>query len=165
MIFIALGLTFEGRAPIEGDWAGDVTGLPGQRVEIAMMRTPDAHSRLEGFAYDALVVDLTLPDGNGMNVLRFALDRYPAIRAIVITGFGGVEEAVEAIRLGAVDFLIKPFQLLQVARELQQAIEQRRLQRQNAELRARLRDRFSFENVIGRHSSISLARIWTGLVP
>src|SRR5690606_32045182 len=45
--FTELGLELEMRVPIEGDWAGDVTGLPGQRVEIAMMRTPDGHGRLE----------------------------------------------------------------------------------------------------------------------
>ena len=45
--FTELGLEFEGRAPIEGEWAAGVTGLRGMRVEIAMMRTPDGHSRLE----------------------------------------------------------------------------------------------------------------------
>lgn len=45
--FEELGLELEGRAPIEGEWASGVTGLPGMRVEIAMMRTPDGHSRLE----------------------------------------------------------------------------------------------------------------------
>ena len=45
--FVELGLELEGRAPIEGDWADGVTGLPGMRVEIAMMRTPDGHGRLE----------------------------------------------------------------------------------------------------------------------
>src|SRR5690606_24823666 len=45
--FTELGLELEGRAPIEGDWADGVTGLHEQRVEIAMMRTPDGHSRLE----------------------------------------------------------------------------------------------------------------------
>lgn len=45
--FSELGLTLEGRATIEGDWAGRVTGVRDQRVEIAMMRTPDGHSRLE----------------------------------------------------------------------------------------------------------------------
>jgi catechol 2,3-dioxygenase-like lactoylglutathione lyase family enzyme len=45
--FVELGLELEGRAPIEGDWADGVTGLRGMRVEIAMMRTPDGHSRLE----------------------------------------------------------------------------------------------------------------------
>ena len=45
--FAELGLELEGRATIEGEWAGRVTGLPDQRVEVAMMRTPDVHSRLE----------------------------------------------------------------------------------------------------------------------
>lgn len=45
--FTELGLTLEGRAPFEGDWADGVTGLRGMRVEIAMLRTPDGHSRLE----------------------------------------------------------------------------------------------------------------------
>ena len=45
--FYELGLELEGRATIEGEWAGRVTGLVDQRVEIAMMRTPDGHSRLE----------------------------------------------------------------------------------------------------------------------
>jgi catechol 2,3-dioxygenase-like lactoylglutathione lyase family enzyme len=51
--FIELGLTLEGRMPIEGEWAGRVTGVRGQRVEIAMMRTPDGHSRLELSRFDA----------------------------------------------------------------------------------------------------------------
>lgn len=45
--YTELGLTLEGRMPVEGEWAGRVTGVRGQRVEIAMMRTPDGHSRLE----------------------------------------------------------------------------------------------------------------------
>ena len=71
----------------------------------------DALERLKAYAYDALVVDLRLPDADGMVVLDEALSRYPDIRAVVMTGFGGVTEAVSAIRRGAVDFLIKPFQL------------------------------------------------------
>ena len=51
--FTELGLTLEGRMPIEGEWAGRVTGLHGQRVEIAMMRTPDGHNRLELSRFDA----------------------------------------------------------------------------------------------------------------
>lgn len=50
--FIELGLTLEGRMPIEGEWAGRVTGLRGQRVEVAMLRTPDGHSRLELSRFD-----------------------------------------------------------------------------------------------------------------
>ncbi len=51
--FTELGLTLEGRMPIEGDWAGRVTGVRGQRVEIAMLCTPDGHSRLELSRFDA----------------------------------------------------------------------------------------------------------------
>ncbi len=51
--FTELGLTLEGRMPIEGEWAGRVTGQRGQRVEIAMMRTPDGHGRLELSRFDA----------------------------------------------------------------------------------------------------------------
>ena len=51
--FTELGLTLEGRMPIEGEWAGRVTGVRDQRVEIAMMRTPDGHSRLELSRFDA----------------------------------------------------------------------------------------------------------------
>jgi len=51
--FTELGLTLEGRMPIEGEWAGRVTGVRGQRVEIAMMVTPDGHSRIELSRFDA----------------------------------------------------------------------------------------------------------------
>jgi DNA-binding NtrC family response regulator len=114
----------------------------------------DALERLKAYAYDSLVVDLRLPDADGMVVLDAALSRYPDIRAVIMTGFGGVAEAVTAIRRGAVDFLIKPFQLAQLSRVLQASIDQRRLREENAELRAQLRDRFRFDNIIGRHSTM-----------
>src|SRR5919109_5482583 len=114
----------------------------------------DAIERLKGFAYDGLVTDLNLPDGTGMDVLEEALSRYPQIRAVVVTGFGGVAEAVTAIKRGAVDFLIKPFQLSQLARVLHTGLEQQRLRAENAELKAQLKGKFRFENIIGRHSTM-----------
>src|SRR6202795_3855982 len=101
----------------------------------------DAVARLHGFAYDGLVVDLRLPDANGMDILEEALTLYPTIRAVVITGFGGVNEAATAIKRGAIDFLIKPFQLAQLSRVLRAGIEQRQLRVENAELRAQLQSR------------------------
>jgi catechol 2,3-dioxygenase-like lactoylglutathione lyase family enzyme len=70
--FTELGLTLEGRAPIEGDWAGDVTGLRGQRVEIAMMRTPDGHGRLElcRFFAPPVVADHRNAPVNALGYLR-----------------------------------------------------------------------------------------------
>jgi catechol 2,3-dioxygenase-like lactoylglutathione lyase family enzyme len=70
--FTELGLTLEGRQPIEGDWAGRVTGVRGQRVEIAMMRTPDSHSRLElsHFEAPAIVSDHRAAPVNSLGYLR-----------------------------------------------------------------------------------------------
>jgi DNA-binding NtrC family response regulator len=109
-----------------------------------------ATERLEAFAYDGLVIDLHLPDANGMTVLENAVARYPDIKAVVMTGFGGVVEAVDAIKHGAIDFLIKPFQLTQLARVIGAAIDQQRLRLENAELRAQLRGRFGFDSIVGR---------------
>jgi DNA-binding NtrC family response regulator len=109
-----------------------------------------AHEKLKAFAYDALVVDLRLPDADGMDILDAALARYPDILAVMVTGFGGVTEAVSAIKRGASDFLIKPFQIAQLSRVLSTGMEQRRLRLENAELRAQLRDRYRFDSVVGQ---------------
>src|SRR3954447_14829121 len=76
--FTELGLNLEGRAPIEGDWADGVTGLRDMRVEIAMMRTPDGHSRLElsRFLAPPVVADHRNAPVNALGYLRlmFAVD-------------------------------------------------------------------------------------------
>src|SRR3954466_375517 len=70
--FTELGLTLEGRAPIQGDWADGVTGLRGMRVEIAMMRTPDGHGRLElsRFLAPPVVADHRNAPVNSLGYLR-----------------------------------------------------------------------------------------------
>lgn len=55
--FTELGLVLEGRMPVEGEWSGRVTGVRNQRVEIAMLRTPDGHSRLELSRFDAPAIE------------------------------------------------------------------------------------------------------------
>ena len=128
-----------------------------ENAGFAVAQSADAASakeRLEAFAYDGVVVDLHLPDTSGMSVLEEAIARYPEIKAVVMTGFGGVAEAVEAMKRGAIDFLIKPFQLSQLARVLETAVDQQRLKVENAELRAQLRGRFSFESIVGRDSTM-----------
>ena len=76
--FRELGLDLEGRMMVEGEWAGSVTGLGDQRVEIAMMRTPDGHSRLElsRFLEPAIVADHRTAPVNSLGYLRvmFAVD-------------------------------------------------------------------------------------------
>ena len=76
--FTELGLELEGRAPVEGDWADGVTGLTGMRVEIAMMRTPDGHSRIElsRFLAPPVIADHRNAPVNAHGYLRvmFAVD-------------------------------------------------------------------------------------------
>jgi catechol 2,3-dioxygenase-like lactoylglutathione lyase family enzyme len=76
--FVELGLTLEGRMPLEGEWAGRVTGVRDQRVEIAMLRTPDGHSRLELSRFDAPAIasDHRRAPVNSLGYLRvmFAVD-------------------------------------------------------------------------------------------
>jgi catechol 2,3-dioxygenase-like lactoylglutathione lyase family enzyme len=70
--FAAMGLILEGRATIEGDWSGRVTGVHGQKVAVAMMRTPDGHSRLELSRFDApgIVSDHRTAPVNSLGYLR-----------------------------------------------------------------------------------------------
>lgn len=70
--FTEIGLRLEGRAMVEGEWAGRVTGLPGQSVEIAMMVTPDGHSRLElsRFLNPPVISDHRTPPVNSLGYLR-----------------------------------------------------------------------------------------------
>lgn len=83
--FTELGLTLEGRMPVDGEWAGRVTGVRGQRVEIAMMCTPDGHSRVELSRFDAPAIasDHRTAAVNSLGYLRvmFAVDDLEATLA------------------------------------------------------------------------------------
>src|SRR4029450_8998263 len=94
----------------------------------------------------ALEVHTRPPAADGMVVLDAALSRYPEILAVMVTGFGGVTEAVSAMKRGPSYFLIKPLQIAQLSRVLKTGMEQRRLRQENAELRAQLRDRYRVDS-------------------
>src|SRR4051812_4467832 len=87
-----------------------------------------AISHLADFAFDIIVTDLRLPGMDGSAVIEAAVARYPHIIAIVVTSFGTVKDAVEAIKRGASGFVSKPFQIDQLLHVLQSANVQRRLQ-------------------------------------
>src|SRR5918994_5871367 len=105
---------------------------------------------LEQFAFDVVVTDLRLPGIDGTRVIGAALERYPGIVAIVITGYGTVRDAVEAIKRGAADFVAKPFQFDELMHVLQKALEQRRLKSENAYLRSQLEERYKFGGILGK---------------
>src|SRR5712692_9747481 len=109
-----------------------------------------AIARLADFAYDAVISDLRLPGIDGSAVVEAAVGRYPDIIAIVVTGYGTVKDAVEAIKRGAWDFVNKPFQIDELLHVLSSALEQRRLKSENAYLRAQLEERYRFEGIVGK---------------
>jgi two-component system, NtrC family, response regulator AtoC len=105
---------------------------------------------LDQFAFDILITDLRLPGIDGAAVVEAAVARYPAIVALVITGYGTVKDAVNAIKRGASDFIAKPFQFDELMHHLQRALEQSRLSAENAYLRSQLEERHQFGGIIGR---------------
>src|SRR5687768_5730356 len=110
----------------------------------------EAIERLSAFAFDVLITDLRLPGIDGRKVLDAAIERYPDIIGIVITGFGTVKDAVDAIKQGASDFVAKPFQFDELLRAMRNALEQRHLRSENAYLRSQLEERYRFGGVRGR---------------
>jgi len=77
---------------------------------------------LDQFAFDIVITDLRLPGIDGSRVIEAARERYPGIVAIVITGFGTVKDAVDAIKRGASDFIAKPFQFDELMHVLQKSM-------------------------------------------
>jgi DNA-binding NtrC family response regulator len=105
---------------------------------------------LDGFAFDVIVSDLRLPGVDGRQVIDAALTRYPGIVAIVVTGYGTVKDAVDAIKRGAADFIAKPFQFDELMHVLASALEQRRLKSENAYLHQQLDERFGLGSMAGK---------------
>lgn len=98
--FTELGLSLEGRMLIAGDWAGRVTGLRGQRVEIAMMRTPDGHGRLElsRFEAPAIAADHRAAPVNSLGYLRVMFtveDLHDSLIRLTALGAQVVDEVVD----------------------------------------------------------------------
>src|SRR5688572_17382870 len=110
--------------------------------------------KLADFAFDVIITDLRLPGIDGAAVVDAAVERYPDIVAIVVTGYGTVKDAVDAIKHGAWDFVSKPFQIDELLHVLDAAIEQRRLKSENAYLRAQLEELYRFEGLIGKSAAM-----------
>src|SRR5215813_11502125 len=118
-----------------------------------------AVAQLADFAFDVIITDLRLPGMDGSSVVEAAVERYPDIIAIVITGYGTVKDAVDAIKRGARDFVSKPFQIDELLHVLDSSLEQRRLRSENAYLRAQLDERYGFDQgIVGK--SRPMARLF-----
>jgi two-component system, NtrC family, response regulator AtoC len=108
-----------------------------------------ALAQARAFPYDVVLADLRLPDLDGIEVLRtlHALD--PDLPVIVMTAFGSMETAVEAIREGAYDYISKPFNLTEVRLTVRRACERRHLLQDNRRFQQALQEKYRFENIVG----------------
>lgn len=126
-----------------------------------VIRTADtAESALAFFRqeeFEVVLLDMRLPDGNGMDVLVRLQEIAPEVQVIIITGYGDVDNAVQAMKLGAYDYITKPFDLDRLELIVEKAFQRARLQRENRLLR-RTRSEETPTRLIGRSPKVEQVR-------
>lgn len=114
----------------------------------------EAVSRVREKALDAVLTDVRMARMDGIHALKCILEYNPALPVVLMTAYSSVETAVEALRLGAYDYLVKPLDFEALKHTLQQAIEHSRLSVENRELRRQLTDAAARPGILGRSASI-----------
>ena len=105
-------------------------------------------------AYDVVLTDLRMGAKDGIDVLRSTKDAHPLTEVMVMTAYGTIESAVEAMRLGAFDYLQKPFTEQELLVKVSKALDNRRLAGEVTFLASEFKDRYKFENIIGRSRAV-----------
>lgn len=105
-------------------------------------------------AYDLVITDLRMGEPDGMAVLKAVREAQPKSEVIVMTAYGTIESAVEAMRLGAFDYLQKPFNEQELLMKVFKALESRKLRGQVEAFAQEFKERYGFENIIGRSEAI-----------
>jgi DNA-binding NtrC family response regulator len=119
-----------------------------------------AESAEEGLAriaerpFDLVLLDLALPDRSGMDVLREIRERDSQLAVIMITAYGTVENAVQAMQNGAANFIQKPWDNEKLLADVRIAVARRRAEEENIQLKRALKQRYNFENIIGKSESM-----------
>lgn len=101
--------------------------------------------------FDLLVIDKVLPGMDGLDLLKRAKETNPDILAVIITAYGSIKSAVEALKLGASDFVEKPIVPEKLLHILNRTLEERRLKREVVALKAGLLERYQFRSLVGKH--------------
>ena len=110
----------------------------------------EAIEKMKANPFDIVITDLKMPGVDGMEVLKSIREDYPDTVVIMITGFSTVETAVEAMKLGAFDYIPKPFTPDEVSIIVKKALEKRSLLLENIYLRQELREKYGFHNIVGK---------------
>jgi len=123
--------------------------LEGYSVELAASGG-EGLRKVESRDYDLVLLDLMLPDRSGMEVLREVRERDRDTPIFLITAYGSVPVAVEALKAGASDYFSKPWDNEKLLIEIDRTIAKRRLERENVQLKRTLKQRYSFPNIVGK---------------
>jgi len=105
-------------------------------------------------SFDAVITDITMPGMNGMEVLAKVRHQDARLPVVIITAYGTIESAVEAMKQGAFDYITKPFNRDELRLTLERALTMRRLEEENVELRAEVRGRYCFDSIVGSSEKI-----------
>jgi DNA-binding NtrC family response regulator len=109
---------------------------------------------LQEFRIDAALVDLKMPEMSGLELLEQIRKQWPWVQVVILTGFGGVKEAVEAIQLGATDFLQKPFEAETIETRMNQIYHIWSLEQENQRLREKVQFQFGYDQLIGNSTAM-----------
>jgi two-component system, NtrC family, response regulator PilR len=120
----------------------------GYRVDAAESATR-ARELISRGSYDLVISDISMPDGSGVDVLRTARETQPDCIVILITAYASTESAIEALKLGAYDYIIKPFDVEELRIVLKNALEKRQLERENTLLKRELKETSRFDDLVG----------------
>jgi DNA-binding NtrC family response regulator len=99
---------------------------------------------------DVVIMDLMIPGTSGIEIFKELKKDDPDIKCIFLTAFGTIESAIEAIKLGAEDYLQKPFNNVEIKHKIDRIIKERNMRKENIQLKKALNERFSFKNIIGK---------------
>ncbi len=135
--------------PVTIDLLKEVLSKEGYDVSTALSGEEAIAQGTDNF-FDLIITDVRMGIKDGMEVLRFFKKNAPDTTVIIITAFGSIETAIEAIRDGAYDYISKPFKLDEIKFTVRRALEQRRLIQENKFYRQELLEKYQFKNVIGR---------------
>jgi DNA-binding NtrC family response regulator len=123
------------------------------RVELAENATVGLQ-KFESNAYDLVLLDLMMPDRSGMEVLTDIRQRDTETPVFMLTAYGSVEVAVKALKLGANDYFSKPWDNEKLLIEIDHMIARGRLERENAQLKRALKQRYAFPNIVGKSNQM-----------
>ena len=115
----------------------------------------DALALAREHAVDIVLTDFKMPEMSGVELLEALKKMNPGIEVIIMTAYGSVESATQAMKLGAVDYITKPIDLRQLQLMIRNTLERKLLVSENRQLRRQLSERFSFEGIVAQSTAMS----------